>query len=270
MARAVPFDRMPPVRAQPSWPAALWIVRHGESAGNVAREAAESANAPLIDVSARDVDVPLSPRGHTQAASVGRWFAEAPEEARPTVVLASPYRRALETADHVAACLAAAGHEPVLEVDERLREKELGILNRLTKRGIVDKHPEEAERYAAIGKFYYRAPGGESWCDVVLRLRSVLDHVKLQYCGERVLVVAHQVVVLCFRYVLERLDEERVLAIDREGDVKNCSVTSYALEEHEGDPSRTRLALRAYNFVAPLEEQGAPVTAEPSGGGTAR
>ncbi|WP_398471741.1 hypothetical protein [Tardiphaga sp.] len=37
----------------------------------------------------------------------------------------------------------------------------------------------------------------------MLRLRSVLDSVSLHYAGERVLIVAHQVVVLCLRYLLE-------------------------------------------------------------------
>lgn len=33
------------------------------------------------------------------------------------------------------------------------------------------------------------------------------------------LIVAHQVVVLCMRYLLERLDERKILAIDAEADV---------------------------------------------------
>jgi 2,3-bisphosphoglycerate-dependent phosphoglycerate mutase len=58
-----------------------------------------------------------------------------------------------------------------------------------------------------------------------LRLRSVLDTISLHYGEKRVLVVAHQVVVLCMRYLLENMDEARILAIDAEGDVANCAVT---------------------------------------------
>lgn len=114
-----------------------------------------------------------------------------------------------------------------------------------------------------IGKFYHRPPGGESWCDVILRLRSVLDTISLHHSGpgKRVLIVAHQVIVLCFRYLLEDMDEEQILAIDREGEVANCGVTSYTLNPVRGDDST--LQLRAYNFVAPLEEGGAPVTSAP-------
>ena len=42
---------------------------------------------------------------------------------------------------------------------------------------------------------------------------------------ERVLIVANEVVVLCMRYLLERMTEQRILEIDAAGDVANCSVT---------------------------------------------
>ena len=45
------------------WPQQVWLVRHGQSAGNVARDAATAANQLLIDIAERDVDVPLSELG---------------------------------------------------------------------------------------------------------------------------------------------------------------------------------------------------------------
>lgn len=66
-----------------------------------------------------------------------------------------------------------------LIIDERLREKEFGILDRLTRLGIEQRHPELAASRQLVGKFYYRPPAGESWCDVILRLRSVLDTISL-------------------------------------------------------------------------------------------
>ena len=41
---------------QQRWPSHIWIVRHGESAGNVARDAAMSSGATHIDIAERDVD----------------------------------------------------------------------------------------------------------------------------------------------------------------------------------------------------------------------
>jgi probable phosphoglycerate mutase len=247
---------------QQRWPDVLWVVRHGESAGNVARDAAYAAGLPSIDIAGRDVDVPLSPVGETQAMALGRWFAARPEAERPCVVLTSPYQRARHTASIIE--LAGGVSRPCqLTADERLREKEFGILDRLTRIGIEQRFPEQAEMRARLGKFYHRPPGGESWCDVILRLRSVLDTISLHHSGpgKRVLVVAHQVIVLCFRYLLEELDEAQILAIDRDGEVANCGVTEYLLDSNATpDPV---LKLHEYNFVAPLEEAGAPVTSKP-------
>ena len=242
----------------PAHPKRLWLMRHGESAGNVARDEAERRGLHVIDIGGRDVDVPLSDLGQKQAQSVGNWFAQQPEAERFTIVLCSPYARARQTAEAVSERSASSAP---LVIDERLREKEFGALDRLTKAGIVATFPGEAERRALVGKFYYRPPAGESWCDVILRLRSVLDHIQLRYTGERVLLIAHQVIVLGFRYLLEDLDEQRILDIDRQGDVANASLTAYQSERDER--GHERMALREYNFVAPLEAAGAAVTHEP-------
>jgi len=243
------------------WPTKLWVVRHGESAGNVARDAAHAAGGAVIDVETRDVDVPLSPLGERQAAALSRWFASLAPEERPNVVLSSPYLRAQNTAAAVHVGKGLAHDFSGLIVDERLREKEFGILDRLTRLGIEQRHPELAGSRQRGGKFYFRPPGGESWCDVLLRLRSVLDTISLHYGGRRVLVVAHQVVVLCMRYLLENLDEAQILAIDAEGDVANCAVTEYEMVALSG--TSHALKLKRYNFVAPLQREGTPVTSAP-------
>jgi probable phosphoglycerate mutase len=246
---------------QQSWPEQIWIVRHGESAGNVARNAALAAGVGRIEIAERDVDVPLSPLGERQSKAVGHWFSRKPAHERPEIVLTSPYRRARRTAELIQEACGLAVDAPDFVVDERLREKEFGILDRLTSSGIREFHPEQAEFRRILGKFYHRPPAGESWCDVILRLRSALDTVSLHYDGRRVLIVAHQVVVLCMRYLLENLTEEEILAIDAEGDVANCSVTEYRFDPGYGKGGGMRLV--GYNFVAPLLEEGAPVTSEP-------
>jgi Histidine phosphatase superfamily (branch 1) len=71
------------------WPERLWIVRHGQSAGNVARDSAHAAGSHRIDIDTRDVDVPLSELGERQALALGRWFASHPELLRPDVVTSS-------------------------------------------------------------------------------------------------------------------------------------------------------------------------------------
>ncbi|MBA3771128.1 MAG: histidine phosphatase family protein [Ramlibacter sp.] len=239
------------------WPCTLWIVRHGQSAGNVARDAAEAAGLPVIDIAERDIDTPLSELGRKQARALGQWFGELPPGKRPDVVLCSPYVRARETTRLLLDSSGIAPESVRVRVDERLREKEFGILDRLTHFGIHQKYPELGEQRSHVGKFYFRPPGGESWCDVILRLRSLLEMATREHGTQRVLVVGHQVIVNCMRYLIECMDEEQILAIDKLADVPNCGVTSY-----EYDPQRDALVSDLVNFVAPLRQAGAPVTVE--------
>lgn len=239
------------------WPAKLWLVRHGQSAGNVARDEAHAAGLGEIELDIRDVDVPLSELGQHQSDALGRWFSDRAPTERPSVVLTSPYLRARQTAKAIADAGGVETPGTAFCVDERLREREFGVLDRLTTPGIVARFPEQAEARRRLGKFYHRPPGGESWCDVILRLRGVLDTLSLHHRDERVLIVGHQVVVLCLRYLLEGLTETEILAIDAEGDVANCGVTTYSRV------GSGNLGLESYNFVAPLKIEGTPVTTAP-------
>ena len=240
------------------WPDALWLVRHGESAGNVASTEAEAAGLMEIDIPHRDMDVPLSPCGRNQATALGDWIGTLPEHEQPTAVLASPYVRAQQTARLALERGKCERALVDLKVDERLREREFGILDRLTMAGIKDRYPEQAEFRAFLGKFYHRPPGGESWCDVVLRLRSVIDTITREYCGERLMIVTHQVVVMMFRYLLEEMTEEEVLGIDRKERVANCSLTVYRYEPSAG--RNGKLVLHRFNDVEPIAAAGAAVT----------
>jgi broad specificity phosphatase PhoE len=243
------------------WPQRLWIVRHGESAGNVARAKAYAADAERIELDLRDADVPLSEKGIQQAAALGRWFAH--QDQRPDVLLASPYLRARDTARLFRDSGGCDPDEPIC-FDERLREKEFGILDGLTTAGIAALEPRQAELRRSLGKFYHQPPGGESWCDVILRLRSLMDSVALHYAGRSVMIFAHQVVVLCLRYIIENMTEEEVLAIDREGAVANCSITEYRFDPAKGKDGG--LVLTRFNALAPIVSEEAPVTAEPRHG----
>jgi broad specificity phosphatase PhoE len=212
----------------------------------------------MIDIHSRDADTPLSELGTRQSTALGQWFSSDAETLPPDVLLCSPFARARETVRIVAAELGIDDRK--IRADERLREKEFGILDRYTRAGVSTKFPELAAQRALVGKFYFRPPGGESWCDVILRLRSVVEELRRDYSGDRVLIISHQVVVNCFRYLLEGMDEHTLLAIDRQGDVPNCSVTEYGFVT---SPAGERFALLRANFIAPLIETGTPVTAAP-------
>ena len=202
-------------------PDALVLVRHGESVGNIADREARERGDERLDLKARDADVELSEVGRRQAAALGRWLADDPGRG-PTVVLSSPYERALATAR-----TAVEDLDLDVIVDERLRERDLGLFDGLTGAGIGARYADEAERRAKVGKFYYQPPSGESWADVVLRVRSLLGDLREGMEGERVWIFSHQAVIMSLRYVLDGLDEEEILAVEKEQPIANVSLTTY-------------------------------------------
>lgn len=217
----------------------LWLVRHGQSTANLVRQKAETERLLTIDFPEREQDVPLSEFGVQQSVRLGKWFFE--ETEKPTVVFSSPFVRASETARLI---LENAKLENVeFFFDERLRERELGVFDRLTSRGVAEKFPAEFAARQRLGKFYFRPSNGESWADVALRIRSFWNEIKRDFAGERVLVVSHEAVLHLFRYIVERMTEEAILEIDRAADIANCSITSYSF-----DAETQKMILQRENF----------------------
>ena len=202
-------------------PAQLVLVRHGESCGNLADAAARESGAERLDLAARDADVELSETGRRQADAVAQWLQEH-ESLRPEVVISSPYRRAAETAER-----ALKGLDLEIIFDERLRERDLGAFDGLTGAGIRAEFPGEAERREKLGKFYYKPPSGESWCDVVFRIRTLFADLRETSDGATVWMFTHQAVITSFRYVLEGLSEQELMEIDATSRLGNASMTRY-------------------------------------------
>jgi len=233
----------------------LILVRHGESTGNVAAAQAHAALAEAITMDVRDADAPLSPTGAEQARALGRGLRHLEPALAPTRVWCSTYVRAQQTAE---LALAASRLDLPIVIDERLRDRELGVLDLLTSRGVEARFPMEAARRRWLGKFYHRPPGGESWADVMLRVRSVLSDLVAAEPGERVMVVCHDALVLAFRYVCEAMSETQVLDVQLADPVKNVSITR--LERRDGERAWTLLA---YNDVSHLTDTAVPVTSHP-------
>ena len=236
-------------------PAELVIVRHAESVGNVADSQARSSDADRLELSARDADVELSPNGQEQARTLGRWVAGLTQEDRPDLVVTSPYRRAADTAR---TALGDLGSDLLL--DERLRERDLGLFDGLTGKGIRERYPEEAQRRRHVGKFYYQPPSGESWADVVLRVRSLLADLREGYDGRRVWLFTHQAVIMSFRYALEGLDETELLEIDRTTRLGNASLTRYRRSQDD-------LVLETFADDSVVSQGPAEETEEPARAG---
>jgi len=229
----------------------LLLVRHGESEGNLAAAEADRAGAERIDLPARDADVRLSVTGREQAHALGRHLGRLDPSALPEAIWVSTYRRARET---TAIALEAAGLDLPIRVDERLRDRELGILDGYTVRGVKTLFPEEATRRAFLGKFYHRPPGGESWADLALRIRSVLRDIDENEAG-RVMIVSHDAVSSVIRYVTERIEENDLLEDARRNPMPNTGVTRLVRPSGAGRWTPDRV-----NSVEHLEAENAEIT----------
>lgn len=257
----------------------LWLIRHGESIANRAASAAEAEGAEVIHIEMRDADVPLSEDGERQASALGAIFADNGERLRldSTRLWVSTYLRARQTLE---LALDAAQLPLSPRRDERLRDRELGILDLLTRHGAQTRHPEEEERRDWLGKFSYRPPGGESWADLALRLRSVLRDVeddarptrnignargtgsgdeeevdRTNDSGSLGVIVAHDSIVMLLLYVCLGWDEAELLEFASTHSVKNASVTRIS----RGAPDEP-WQLDAFSDTTHLERAGAPVT----------
>lgn len=228
----------------------LWLVRHGESVGNIAATAAEAAREEAIVLDDRDADVPLSATGVDQARALSAALLGSGEV--PDIAWLSPYMRAQQTF-----ALAMEGGPDIAQVltDERLRDRELGVLDLLTRYGVAARHPEEAARRARLGKYYHRPPGGESWADVSLRLRSFL-HDAASADARTGLVVAHDAVVMLLVALLTGMDEPHLLRFAAANTVLNASVTRLRVDGR-------RWQLVDFSDVRHLEQLGAQVTVHP-------
>jgi probable phosphoglycerate mutase len=222
----------------------LAVVRHGLSTGNVTAQEAETGGAELIDIPERDADVPLAPTGREQAEAVGRYLAEHP----PELAVVSPYLRTRQTAE-----IALGDTGVPVVVDERLRDRELGVLDLHTARGVLARFPDEARRRERLGKFYYRPPGGESWADVLLRLRALMREIREDHPGGRVVLFAHEATVLMSRYLVEQMGEADLMALAHRTTIANCSISTW---RSDGG----RLTPELFNSVTHLHHADAPPT----------
>ncbi|GII31286.1 phosphoglycerate mutase [Planotetraspora mira] len=224
--------------AAASGPVVLRALRHGESTSNVAWAEALAGSTAIVP--SDDMKISLTDRGRRQAAAVGRWLSALDQP--PDMVWCSPYLRAEQTWSLARRELVAAGREaPCERVDDRLRDRHRGLLHHLPPAVVEERFPGEAAREGREGMLGYRPPDGESFMDVAARLRSAWQDIRGDAAHQRVLIVAHDAVVLLLRQILEGLSDDEILAITAGGLAGNGSVTTW-----ERQDKRFRLA--SYDF----------------------
>lgn len=145
------------------------IVRHGETAWN-------------LDVRWQGhLDSPLTVRGIAQAEALARRL----RKMKFSALYSSDLGRAHRTARIISN---ATGHR--IAVDERLRERNLGIFQGLRTDEIQQSYPEEYGLHKSIGPDYV-IPGGESLRQQVERNLSCLEEIGQRHAGESIVVVTH-------------------------------------------------------------------------------
>lgn len=221
-------------------PRRIILVRHGESVGNVlTMEERASFIVPTHEYG-------LTERGRRQAEATAAWMRRYFTPPAAVVdhafsdIFVSYYRRSRETAEIMFP-------KDTLVEDARLAEAHRGIYHVLPRDFIKEKFPEEIERKDREGLYHYRAPGGENWPDVELRVHSFLDMLHREYDDhEDLVIVGHAHWISLFRRVVERLTIEETLALYHEGLTPNCGVTWYTVERRG---RRSRLELQEKDIV---------------------
>ncbi|WP_157245907.1 histidine phosphatase family protein [Nonomuraea typhae] len=223
-----------------SGPTRIIAVRHGQSEANLAHEL--SGGRPLV-YDRGDHEVALTDLGRRQAAAVGRTLAGLAAADAPEVVWCSPYPRARETWAVAQRAWGVAGLP--LTVDDRLRDREMGALARYNRAAVVERFPEEVTRFLAAGEYSYRPAGGESFGDVVVRLRAFLADLREAADGRRVLIVAHDAVVLLLRHVFAGTPDAALAEIHRFTPILNASLSTWRAVDG-------RMEVQAFNDVTHL------------------
>ena len=142
------------------------LVRHGQSEGNALRRFSSTPEAALTEL------------GRSQAYEAALKIREL---FRPTLMIASPYLRARETARIIADALGLT-----VEIESEFREQNLGRLAGQSYDSIRN-HPE----FDPAESWRFRPPDGESQDDVRIRSAPKLDDLARRRASDEVVIVSH-------------------------------------------------------------------------------
>jgi len=156
----------------------LFAVRHGETKWNI------------VEKQQGHLDSPLTDEGIKQA----HYLADELTNRNIDVLYSSDLGRALRTAEIIAAKLSLDIH-----TDPRLRERNLGSMEGLTRKQFAEKFPDEAEKFNTNDPDYV-LPGGESTRQRHLRCIECAEDLAKHQIGKRLLIVAHGGVLCSFFY----------------------------------------------------------------------
>ncbi|OGZ94428.1 MAG: hypothetical protein A3H69_00065 [Candidatus Sungbacteria bacterium RIFCSPLOWO2_02_FULL_47_9] len=213
------------------WPRRLVLVRHAESEGNI-KTADERAG---YGVSTHAYS--LTERGRYQAKLTGEYLCNRFGDFN--IYYVSYYTRSKET-------MKIMYPKARVYEDPRLAEGQRGIYHTMTEDQIRQCYPGELERKEREGLFHYRAPGGENWPDIEMRIHSFLGTLNRDYDGQNVCIVVHGHWLILFQRLVHHFSIDEAVRRYKNAVAKNASVTIYDGMVRDG---KSHLVLRDENIV---------------------
>ncbi|GAB4542294.1 MAG: histidine phosphatase family protein [Anaerolineae bacterium] len=171
----------------------IWLIRHGESQGNLERRIQGWVDYPLTGLGRKQatrlaerlVQLTRSDPSGGAYASQG-WGRHGQGEGALYELIASPLERAAETARIIGDALALPVH-----FDERLKEYNFGPINGLTPEEVVARFPEVQAAWR-VNRPWEPLPGEEGEPAFVARVREAMDELVARMPEEaNAAVVAH-------------------------------------------------------------------------------
>jgi broad specificity phosphatase PhoE len=135
----------------------LWLIRHGESQGNLEGRIQGWE------------DYPLSKLGRRQALRLAERLAQQGDKI--TAIFSSPLKRATQTAEIISKVL-----DLPIEYDDRLKEYNFGPISGLARNEIGELYPEVRAAWD-INEFWEPLPGEEGELAFEKRVRAALDDI---------------------------------------------------------------------------------------------
>ena len=151
----------------------LILIRHGETEWNSQQRMQGHSNSDL------------SEEGRAQIESLGQWMKNVSFDH----IYSSDSLRARQTAE---AITKYSGH--TLKIDQRLREKNLGVFEGLTTEEAKERHPEIFRLFKTAGSNYV-IDEGESTQQLLDRALEFIEEIRLLQPDQRVVLVTHGGVV---------------------------------------------------------------------------
>ncbi len=215
----------------------LFLVRHGQSEGNLVRKTFEETNNEVsfsdCFMNLHESQYKLTGLGILQAEKAGRWLFDN-HFYKFDRMLVSNNVRAMQTA-----CFLKVDDASWM-IDFNLRERDGGLFN-VIKPSERDSNYKDQQKFFDTQPFLFRPPQGESIADVCIRIKIVLDTLARECDGMNVIIVCHGHVMRAFRIILERMSLQKSAELLASGEewakVPNCSIIQYTRQDPKDEYS---------------------------------